>query len=60
VISVDGQCVKTVIMNVIARGQCALAPKKKLGATYFENSNLNWLVYGNQRLVYGNQRLVLE
>jgi hypothetical protein len=37
-----------------------IGAKKKLGATYFENSNLNWLVYGNQRLVYGNQRLVLE
>jgi hypothetical protein len=37
-----------------------IGAKKRLGATYFEISNLNWLVYGNQRLVYGNQRLVLE
>jgi hypothetical protein len=28
VISVDAQCITTVIMNVIARGECALAPKK--------------------------------
>jgi hypothetical protein len=46
VISVDGQCITTVIMNVIARGQCALAPKKNWCQLTFENSNLNWLVMG--------------
>jgi hypothetical protein len=53
VISVDAQCITTVIMNVIARGDCALAAKKNYGAITL--SKFKFELAGN-----GNQQLVLE